>query len=178
MQDSEPTEDQNVKQPIVLIGFMAAGKTSIGSLLAKKLNRKFLDLDQEIERVQGKSIEEIFQTQGEVAFRKIETEVCQTLGEMSNIIISTGGGIINNPNNMRIFKKHSLVIYLESSFEQIYGRLKKSKKIRPLFQKHSKEELLDLYRKRHPIYTQHADISIQTINSKKEILDQIINLIN
>jgi len=103
------------KSSIALIGFMGTGKTSVGKALAEMLNYKFIDLDEEIIKISGMEISNIFKTKGEAEFRKIEQEVLKKEINNSNIILSCGGGIVINPDNRQILKENAITVWLYNS---------------------------------------------------------------
>jgi shikimate kinase len=118
---------------IVLLGYMASGKSAIGKLLATRLNLQFIDLDCYIETCEGQSISKIFSSKGEIYFRKKESEYLQQLINLNNdCIISLGGGTPCYGNNMDIIKNNSKSFYLKASINTIYERLKNETSERPL----------------------------------------------
>ena len=112
---------------IILTGFMATGKTTVGKLLAKKLNREFVDTDQLIEARQSQSIPEIFADLGEAAFRQMETDIALELGEREGLIISTGGRLMLDPANVATLSRKGRVFCLVATPEEIVSRLKEDK---------------------------------------------------
>tara|TARA_R110001583_G_scaffold31233_3_gene107057 strand:- start:6017 stop:6526 length:510 start_codon:yes stop_codon:yes gene_type:complete len=118
---------------IVLLGYMASGKSAIGKLLATRLNLQFIDLDYYIETCEGLTISKIFSSKGEIYFRKKESEYLQQLINLNNdCIISLGGGTPCYGNNMDILKNNSKSIYLSASINTIFERLKNETSERPL----------------------------------------------
>ena len=159
---------------IVLVGMMGAGKTTVGELLAKKLNREFVDIDRVIELEQEKSIIEIFTDDGEEIFRKLENETIKKYSNMSDLIISTGGGTIENIENLSNLQKNGIVIYLKADIEELFKRVKNETQ-RPLLQEKDPLEVIKkLIKKREKFYFR-ANITIIT-NSKSpnEITEEII----
>jgi len=124
---------------IYLIGFMGAGKTIIGEQLAKLYNVNFIDTDKEIENLTNKSISDIFKEDGEIQFRKLETETLQTATKGK--IVACGGGLPAYNNNMEFIRRAGISIYLKSSEDVIFSRLSRSSKKRPLIQNKSDEDL-------------------------------------
>src|SRR5689334_2900609 len=118
---------------IVLCGFMGTGKSSVGRLVAEQLRFAFLDTDVVIEARAGKPITQIFADEGEAAFREMECKVVKEMALRDRTVISTGGGLVVNPENMANLKQHALVVCLWASPEQIYARVK-SQNHRPLLQ--------------------------------------------
>jgi shikimate kinase len=108
---------------IILIGFMGTGKTSIGKKLADKLDLHFIDTDKEIERLEGKSIAEIFEIHGESYFRELEKEIVSKYCEKNGQVISTGGGVVLDSDNMKKLKAAGVVILLKARPEIIYRNI-------------------------------------------------------
>ena len=149
---------------IFFIGLMGAGKTTIGRLLAKHLNKDFYDTDVEIEKRTGVKIPVIFDLEGEEGFRKRETELIQELTSHNNIVMATGGGAVIAPQNQQLLKAHGIVIYLRANVNELWYRTRNDKH-RPLLQNvdiHAKLE--QLYAERNPIYTQTAHYIVDTGN--------------
>ena len=160
---------------IALIGFMGVGKTSVGKLLSEKLNRKFIDLDQLIEKKTKMPIIEIFKKFGESYFRKLEKEELKKTTRKNNSIISCGGGIVLDEENRNLLKKH-IVVLLKARKKKIEERLK-NKKDRPLLCL-SKEpkitKINELMNKREKFYNLVADYSFDTDNlTPKELAEKI-----
>lgn len=123
-----------MKNNIVLIGMMGAGKSTIGLELAKMLNNfKLVDMDSEIEKRENMKISEIFEKYGEKYFRNYETDLIKELCQKENQIISTGGGVFEKKENRKILKENGKVFYLKASPEKIFERIK-SQTHRPLLQ--------------------------------------------
>src|SRR5690242_2674350 len=109
---------------LALIGFMGAGKTSVGRLVAEQLRFDYLDTDELIVSRTGRTIAEIFKTDGEPAFRALECQVVADLTSRVKTLISTGGGLPVNPANLASLKTHALVVCLWASPEKIWERVK------------------------------------------------------
>lgn len=163
---------------ISIIGFMATGKTTIGKKLSKKLNTEFIDIDKLIEERMQKSISEIFEKHGEVYFREIEKETIEEVMKLKNIIISCGGGVCLDPENIVNIRKNSRVILLEADPETIIERTKNDE-TRPLLKdRKQKEDIEKIMEKRKDSYYKAADIIIDTNNKAvANIVDEIINKI-
>lgn len=167
------------KNNIYLVGPMAAGKSTIGRLLAKRLNKEFYDTDAEIIKCTGVEISLIFELEGEEGFRKRETEKLMLLSEEKGAVIATGGGIILNKENRQRMKETGWVIYLKCSVDQQLSRTRFDTK-RPLLQiKNPREKLNELMQHRAPLYESIADIIISTnkANSKK-VITSILERLN
>ncbi|HBC89927.1 MAG TPA: shikimate kinase [Lactococcus sp.] len=143
---------------VILIGFMAAGKSTVAKALDKE---NFVDLDKEIEKEVGMTIAQFFQEYGEDKFRKIEREKLEA-AILSGFNVATGGGIVNLIENRNCLKKLGNVVYLKADFETLYERILLDKEnSRPLaFQ--SKEEVKKLFAQRVKFYEEVADIVIET----------------
>ncbi|MFD2101789.1 shikimate kinase [Flagellimonas iocasae] len=128
---------------VVLVGYMASGKSSVGRLLAKELGLEFIDLDAYIEEQQKKSIKTIFSEKGEIFFRKLEHEMLgKVLDEHQDLILSTGGGTPCYGNNMEtILEKSDHSIYLQLSIPALVERIKGEKEDRPLVKNIKDEDL-------------------------------------
>jgi len=149
---------------IILTGFMGAGKTTVGRILARNCGFDFVDLDEMIVVSRGKPIKEIFADEGEEAFRNYETETLLSLRDVSRRVIATGGGIILRPENRQILKRMGVVVYLRASFGTLVKRVSKSNQ-RPLADlSNGTERLQSLLESRKSLYEQ-ADIVVDTDNS-------------
>ncbi|MBE2182407.1 MAG: shikimate kinase [Anaerolineae bacterium] len=131
---------------LVITGFMGTGKSTIGKKIAAKLKREFVDTDAEIERRAGMSIPEIFEVQGEAAFRAMETELARELATREKLVISTGGGMLMNEENRALLGSNGFVVCLVASPEALEKRLQGARG-RPLA-----AQWRELYEKRRPIY--------------------------
>ncbi len=152
-----------MKTNIALIGFMGAGKTAVGQLLAEKLDRKFFELDSLIERKAGKSIPEIFQQDGEIAFRELEIEVTKKIAREKYSVIACGGGIILNKINTDRLRESSSIVYLTASPRVILKRVSSEEGQRPLLEVDNPTLTIhELLRSRKPFYERAADIKINT----------------
>ena len=166
-----------MKTNIALIGFMGAGKTAVGEALAKKLSRKFVELDLLIERKAGKSIPKIFQQDGEVAFRELEIEVTKQVSKDKNLVIACGGGIVLNKINIDRLRQQSRIVYLTASPKVILKRVSGDGDERPLLKAANKAlNIRELLGFRKPFYERVADIKIDTSKLDTDsIVEQIIS---
>jgi shikimate kinase len=127
---------------IFLIGYMGSGKTTLGKLLAEKLDYQFFDMDASIEETQGKTISRIFSEAGEVGFRKLEQNCLHDTTKISNAVISTGGGVPCFFDNMSFMMQAGWCVYLNLSIDQLTERLLHSKPgKRPLLEGKTEDEL-------------------------------------
>jgi len=164
---------------LYLIGFMGVGKTTIGKQIAALNKVVFIDTDSQIEKETSKSIKEIFETDGEIAFRKLETDTIRSINRKA--IIACGGGLPAHNNNIEYLKHKGTVIYLKASTETLIKRLEKNKNKRPLISNLTNEKRLEFIRKilkeREKSYKQ-ADYTIETDNKTvKEVLREINSLL-
>jgi len=160
---------------LILIGYMAAGKSSIGRLLAKKLNLKFFDTDFIIEKKTKIKIFEIFKKKGELYFRNLEKKIVLSLLNRNNSVISLGGGAFNEKVR-KVAQKNSVTIWLNWSTKTLIDRIKKNNK-RPVASNLSNNQLKDLLIKRSKIYSK-ANYKVECENMEKtEIVDKIIQLL-
>jgi len=151
-----------IQSNIFLVGPMAAGKSSIGRCLAKRLNKKFYDSDVEIEKRTGVDLKWIFDLEGEVGFRLRETAMIAELTQYSNIVLATGGGSIVTAENRKYLAKHGLVVYLKVSIDCQLRRLASDEK-RPLLDVPDRSTLLlKLLKEREQHYLELANITVET----------------
>lgn len=147
---------------VVLVGFMGTGKSSVGRILSRKMRRRLIDVDDLIERTQGRKISEIFAVDGEARFREIERQAIRTAAAEHRVVITTGGGAVIDPGNLSALRSSGCVVSLQATPETIYERVRSSKH-RPLLA--NKPDLLDevrrLLRLRAPYYEQ-ADLKVST----------------
>jgi shikimate kinase len=145
---------------IVLIGFMGSGKTSIGKRLSIKMKWEFVDMDDFIEKREGMTINEIFETKGEPYFRDIERELCIRFSEPRCKIIATGGGVIKNAKNVAALKQGGVIVYLKTNAETVAYNLRNDD-TRPLLRCEDKlGKIRELLAQREPTYKKCADITI------------------
>jgi shikimate kinase len=174
------------KNLIFLTGFMASGKSTIGPILANTFGWNFYDLDRLIEEKVGKKIKDIFDVEGEEFFRDIERKLLQEVSQLQNYIIALGGGTIADPTNIKMIKSTGLLIYLETSPNEAYKRLR-FKRDRPVLLFEGEEEPTEseflekintLLKKRKKYYDQ-ADVKISTDNIRiGNTIDKLISIIN
>ena len=162
---------------IVLTGFMGTGKTTVGRALAKKLQMRLVDIDEEIEKSQKISINDIFSRYGEPHFRDIETAMIQELSRDKNIIISTGGGAVLRDENMEALKENGIIFCLNATAETILERTGRSKD-RPLLKvENPKEKINELLAYRRPFY-ERAGIMIETDGKTPlEVVQEIMEIV-
>jgi shikimate kinase len=141
---------------------MGSGKSTIGNIMAKKLNREFRDSDHFIEDRTGVDIARIFDVEGETGFRDRETKALKDLLIQNNLVIATGGGSVLRDENQALLRSSGYIVFLDTSVNQQLQRLRRDKK-RPLLQTaNPREQLETLFEIRHPIYLGLADLSVKT----------------
>lgn len=162
---------------IILIGMTGVGKTTIGKELSRTSDRKFLDLDNEIERKTKMSIENIFSLYGENYFRRLESDVVGQLYQGKNLIVSTGGGIVLDKANIERLSANGIIVLLEGSIDYIINNIKGSKINRPLLNDMDIEETLKcMYNSRKELYLSAADCTVLMDNkSVDEIVYEILD---
>ena len=166
------------RQNIILIGPMGSGKSTIGNLIAKKLNREFRDSDHFIEEKTGVDIARIFDVEGEAGFRDRESKALKALFGNNNQVIATGGGSVLREENQALLRSSGYIVFLDTSVNQQLQRLRRDKK-RPLLQTASpRQQLESLFEARHPIYLNLADLSVKTDRKlarrlASDIIDQL-----
>jgi shikimate kinase len=166
---------------VILIGYMASGKSLIGKELAEKLNVEYLDLDQFIEEMEDKTIPDIFLNKGEIYFRKIEHSYLKELISLNkNMVLSLGGGTPCFSNNLELFKENKNIksFFLNVTLNELAKRLMNDKENRPLV-KYVKDEndMLEFVGKhlfeRLPFYNQ-ANYKVNANKPKEEVIEDII----
>jgi shikimate kinase len=160
----------NTKKSIVLIGFMGVGKSTIGRELANKLQRKYVDIDQEIEKIYDLNTTEIFNKYGEEAFRQKERELCIYYAIQSDYIISLGGGAFMNKAIREVCLARCLVVYLDLSWEYWKDRISILVDSRPVLQQKSMDEISALFEERKSLYLHHhLRINIDELNMEDSV---------
>ena len=154
----------SLDKPIILVGMMGTGKTVIGKMLAKSLNRIFFDIDENIEKHYHMTIYDIFQRYGENKFREIEHEEIKKIDVKSNYIIATGGGAFTFERNYNILNQIGLTVWLNATQKTIVSRLKKNINNRPLLKNVEIDKYVsNLLLKRNPMYSK-AHLSVVSKN--------------
>jgi len=171
-----PITPSKAPHRIALIGFMGSGKTTVGRLVASRLGYRFLDLDSLILENAGKSIREIFDQDGEEAFRRIESDALYSVREMNRLVIATGGGAPIRQENQEFFENLAVTFYLEVSFEEFLERTG-ADRARPLLDR-SEQELEELYRSRLPVYRSLGRRILTDARRPDEIVAEIIRTLN
>jgi shikimate kinase len=159
--EDTPLEASRLTRPIVLVGLMGAGKTSVGRRLAAALGANFVDSDDEIVDAAGMSIADIFENLGEAHFRDGERRVLARLLSEAPQVIATGGGAFMNPETRALIKARAVSVWLRAALDTLLKRVS-SKTTRPLLQGGDPREILHgLMTRRHPVYAE-ADVVVES----------------
>ena len=146
---------------LILVGFMASGKTSVGRRVARRLGYRFLDTDHFIEGQLGCTIAELFTTKGEAHFRALESRLARRLSALTNTVIATGGGMPVTPGNFEALRAAGVTVFLNADIEEIIQRLERDTR-RPKVQGGDlREKVLKIHGERLAIYSQ-ADVIVPT----------------
>lgn len=161
---------------IILLGYMGAGKTTVGRILAKELGLQFYDLDWYIETRFCKKVSDIFAAEGEEGFRKKERAMLHEVAEFENVVIALGGGAPCFFDNMEYINNQGDTVYLKGTPEVLYQHLQMAKGKRPLLEGKTKEELKEYIQesleKREPFYSQAKNIyNIRLMGTQDQVDD-------
>jgi shikimate kinase len=159
---------------IALIGFMAVGKSAVGRNLAKRLQRRFVDLDQLIEKVEGRKVRDIFAAKGEAYFRQLEKQTLVQVLQQRGQVIATGGGVVMDDENLKLLRKQTTLIRLTAAVETVLARAGNGHK-RPLLQGADRRQRVEeLIGQREGKYGQ-AHFTIDTTKlSLAQVVDEIV----
>lgn len=162
------------KQIIVIVGFMMAGKTTVGKAVAEKHHLPFCDLDGRIENSAGKSISEIFAQNGELEFRRLESLLFSKLMDSLSplTLVAAGGGLPLAAENQEKLK-NCAVIFLDTDFAVIEARLDKAGDSRPLLRNLNSNQLAQLWKKRCEIYNQVSDFVVKNESQLSELVIEL-----
>lgn len=163
---------------IYLIGFMGCGKSTVSQILERTYGFKRLEMDEEIVRKEGRSIKDIFETNGEAYFREAETSLLKSFQSSENLVVSCGGGTAMREENIREMKKNGRIVLLSAHPETVYNRIKDSHD-RPLLEGNMNVEYIEsLMAKRRANYVSAADFTVMTDDkTAEEISKEIIALL-
>lgn len=172
------TQNKIKHKNIFLVGFMGAGKSTVGRILADKIGYGYYDADKFIEEQAGTTITQIFAEHGEPYFRDLESESLETLAAKEKLVIATGGGVVQRDRNWDAMKGNGITIYLKASVETIWERIKEDTS-RPLLQvENPVETAREILNKRTPMY-EKADIILNTDSlSLKQVADEVFTLLH
>lgn len=148
-------------EPVILIGMMGAGKSTVGREYARRHGLEFIDCDHELEARTGVKVSTIFEIEGEAGFRRRESQLIEELIEASGVVLGTGGGVVLSPDNRAILKRRGIVVYLNVPPRVLWERTRHDRS-RPLLQvPNPRERIESLYRERDPLYRDVADIVVE-----------------
>ncbi|MGN6099772.1 MAG: shikimate kinase [Devosia sp.] len=161
-------------RPIVLVGMMGAGKTTVGRRLAARLGRHFLDSDEEVEKAANMTIPEIFAAHGEADFRAGEARVIARLLREEGIVLGTGGGAFINPETRALIKSASVSVWIKADLDLLFQRVSRRSN-RPLLKTaNPRETLRQLIEARYPVYAE-ADVTVTTRDvPQDQVADDIV----
>lgn len=159
-----------MRKNIVLIGMPGSGKTTIGSILARKMGMNFIDMDEFIESHEKRSIKDMF-AEGEKIFRDAETKSSKLLCKLNSTVIATGGGIVTKKENMDYLQVNSIIVFLNRPIENIANDIKMQ--TRPLLAK-GVEALYKIYHDRIHLYKKYGQIEIENIDHIDRVVENIM----
>ena len=166
---AEQLAEQLAGKPLVLVGMMGAGKTTVGRRLAARLNRQFLDSDEEIEKAAQMSIPEIFEQRGEPEFRAGETRVIARVLKEHNVVLATGGGAFVNLETRALMKAEAVTVWLKAEVDILFERVSRRSN-RPLLKTANPRATLEkLIEERYPIYAE-ADVIVLSRDVPQEVV--------
>lgn len=161
---------------IFLCGFMGCGKSTVGSLLAKKTGCGFCDTDELVVKNQGMTIPEIFSQKGEPYFRKVEAETVKSLCGKNTVVACGGGAMLNSDTAKAVKENGGIIVYFNVPFEECYSRIKGDTN-RPIVMNNTKEQLEEIYNNRRDVYMKNSTIMVEAVGSPNEIAETIINIL-
>ncbi len=163
-------------KPIFLCGFMGCGKSTVGKRLASALKCDFTDMDRYIEETEGRTISEIFESDGEKYFRDLETEIIKSFKDKGGVIATGGGALLREENGLAA-KQSGIPVFIDTKFSLCYERIKGDKK-RPIAYNSTKDELKELYNKRKNLYIKNSLITVNGSVSVYSVVKQITKKVN
>lgn len=163
-------------RPLFLVGFMGAGKTTVGRLVAQRLGRPFVDLDDEIEAGTGRSVAEIFAGGGEAAFREAERDALAAVSALRDVVCACGGGVVTDPGCRALLESSGDVVYLVVSVEEALARCGSDATVRPLLRGGGLESAAELLSARTRLYEAAADLTVGTTGrAPEQVADAIVD---
>lgn len=163
---------------IFLVGFMGAGKTTVAHLLSERLGRPCFDLDEMIEQRAGRTVRQIFESDGEHAFRDIESEALRSTVELDRAVIACGGGVVLRPENRVYLAEHGTVVYLQVTAGEALARVGDAASRPLLAGAGGRIAATSLLRAREALYTSSADITVDTMGKSPEaVVDELFGLL-
>ncbi|MEG2344880.1 MAG: shikimate kinase [Anaerovoracaceae bacterium] len=154
---------------IVLIGMPGCGKTTLGKLLSEAMDRPFVDMDQEIEKIAGETIPQIFKNHGQAHFRNLEENIAKAVGKEQNQIISTGGGAVLRKSTIDALRQNGRVVFITRALDEL------SLSGRPLSK--DRESIKSIYETRLPLYNKYMDLTFDNANDKDSIVKKLLSIL-
>ncbi len=165
-------------RPLFIIGFMGAGKSTVGGIVAARLGRPFVDLDGEIERETGRKVADLFAEDGESGFRDAERAALLAVSRQPGVVVACGGGVVTDDRSHAILRESGTVVYLQVSPEEAVARVGSDISGRPLLRGADPGSAAALLASRERLYQAAADITIDTADrAPEEIADEIVALV-
>lgn len=172
-------------KPIILIGYMGAGKTTLGRALARRLGVQFYDLDWYVESRMHRTVKQLFDERGEEGFRRVEHNMLHEVAEFEDVIVSCGGGTPCFFDNMDYMNSRGITVYLKATPEVLYDHLSMGRNVRPLLLGKSKDEMkqyiVEQLQLREPFYSKaHHQFNVNLLDNRAKIdesIDQLIELL-
>ncbi|HEY0879214.1 MAG TPA: shikimate kinase [Zeimonas sp.] len=176
MNESPPTHAPPDARPLVLVGMMGAGKSTVGRRLAARLNRHFVDADRALEARCGVPIATIFELEGEAGFRRRERAMLDELLALPDVVLATGGGVVLDDGNRRLLRERGWVVYLKAAAPELWHRLRRDR-TRPLLQTgNPRERIAQLLAQREPLYDAVAHCTVPSAHQPvDELVEHIID---
>jgi shikimate kinase len=164
---------------IVLIGLRGSGKTTVGKILAQKLGREFIEMDELVTRKAGLSIPEIVKKYGWGKFRELEEEITSRVAKLDNIINASGGGVVTSEKNIARLKQKGVLVWLQADVDTLFERIGEDSQRPPLAGGRTVREDMEMtLKERKPLYQQAADLTVNTEDkAPEEVAGAIINLL-
>ena len=156
---------------LFLVGLMGAGKTTLGRQLARRLDKRFIDADHELEARLGVSIPTIFEIEGEDGFRDREESIIDELTQLSGVVLATGGGAVLRPASRARLRENGTVLYLHAEPETLWQRLRNSRHRPMLHAADPRNRLVELYRFRDPLY---REVASHVVESDREAVIRFV----
>ncbi len=159
---------------IVLVGMRGSGKTAVGKLLAEKLGKRFIEMDELIVQKMGMSIPEIVSKHCWDNFREVEAELCREVAQLDDVVNATGGGVVTRQENIRELRKKGKLVWLDVSLDTLLQRIGDDSNRPSLTGKSQREDMETILKERRPIYERAADYIIDTEDKTPEEIAEVI----
>lgn len=165
-------------RPVFIIGFMGAGKSTVGAMVAARLGRPFVDLDGEIERETGRTAAELFAAEGEEGFRAAERAALATVAARQGLVVACGGGVVTDEGSRAILRASGTVVYLQVSSDEALARVGADLSGRPLLRGGDPSAAAALLRLRERLYETAADLVVDTAGRTPErVANEVVSLV-